>query len=133
MLCLLLLVWQPIRVGLAASGALDALALGGAPLALMLCARIVVAGLGVGAGLALLGRRSGAVTLARIALVASAMTDLVVFLTPYFPSSRAPGETPIFVGASLAYHLGWLLYLSRSRKVRAIFATPAELQQIIDP
>lgn len=73
------------------------------------------------AGFALFGVRPGAVTLAALALTASAATDLVTYLTPYFPSNRAPGQTPIFVAASIVYHAGWLLYLFRSRRVRTTF------------
>lgn len=116
LLCLLLMIWQPIRVGLSASGALDSIALGGFPLVLVLILRLLVAALGVAAGLALFSFRPGAVTLARVALIASGATDLFVYLTPYFPGNRAPGETPIFVTVSLIYHAGWLLYLSRSRR-----------------
>ena len=116
------MVWQPVSVGLTASGALESIALGGFPLVLVLMLRLLVASFGVAAGLALFGLRAGAVTLARVALIASMATDLFVYLTPYFPGNRAPGETPIFVAASLTYHAGWILYLSRSRRVRATFA-----------
>ena len=125
LLCGLLLVWHPIQIGLAASRALNSLGLGGVPLVLVMLARLLVAGLGVGAGLAILGRRVGAIGLATFALVASAAIDLFVYLTPYFPSNRAPGETPVFVIVSLTYHAAWLLYLSRSKRVRAIFAEQA--------
>jgi hypothetical protein len=121
-LCLLLMVWQPLNVALTASGALDSITLGGFPLVLVLMLRLLVAAFGVAAGLALFSFRAGALTLARMALIASAATDLFVYLTPYVPGNRAPGETPIFVTASLTYHAGWILYLSRSRRVRATFA-----------
>ena len=49
----------------------------------------------------------------------SAATDVFVYLTPYFPSNRGPGETPIFVTVSLIYYAVWIIYLSRSRRVRA--------------
>ncbi len=120
-LCLLLMVWQPVNVGLSASRVLDSLAFRGAPAVLVLALKLVVAALGVGAGLAMLGGRSGALTLARIALVAAAATDVFVDLTPYFPSNRVPGETPVVVAASLAYYGIWLVYLARSRRVRATF------------
>ena len=122
LLCLMLVLVQPAAVGLSGSGALDSLAMRGLPVALVLALRLVVAALGVAAGLALLGRRIGALTLAKAALVAAAATDLFVYLTPYFPSNRAPGETPILVGASLIYYAGWLLYLFRSRRVRDMFS-----------
>ena len=116
------MIWQPIRVGLAASGALVSIAVAGYPLALVLILRLLVAALGVAAGLALFSLRAGAVAFARVALVASAATDAFVYLNPYIPSNRAPGETPIFVAVSLAYHAVWILYLSLSRRVRAAFA-----------
>lgn len=120
-LCVLLIAWQPVSVGLSASRALDRIALGGLPLTLVLMLRLLVAAVGLAAGLALFGLRPGALTLARVALVASAATDAFVYLTPYIPSNRAPGETPVFVAASLAYHAAWFVYLSRSRRVRAAF------------
>ena len=116
------MLWQPVTVGLAASRALDSLALGGLPMALVLMLRLLAAALGVAAGLALLRRRMGAVKLARAALVAAAATDLFVYLTPFAPSNRAPGETPVLIAVSLTYYAGWLLYLLRSRRVRAAFA-----------
>ena len=40
--------------------------------------------------------------------------DLVVYETAIFPNNRMPGDTPFYVAASLAYHLGWIIYLWRS-------------------
>jgi hypothetical protein len=127
LLCLLLMVWQPITIGLTASRALNSLAIGGVPVALVMILRLLVAGLGIAAGLALLNRRAGAVNLARVVLALSAAADLFVYLTPYFPSNRAPGETPIVVAVSLIYYAAWIAYLSRSRRVRGTFAdAPSE-------
>jgi hypothetical protein len=120
-LCALLLVWSPVSLGLVASNALPALSVRGFPLAVLLVARIVVAAVGIAAGIALLTRRESAVTMAKTALALSAATDLVVYTTPYFPSNRMPGDTPIYVGVSLAYHVLWLLYLIRSKRVRTTF------------
>src|SRR4051812_38055102 len=92
LLCLLLLVWQPASLALLAAGALDALPIRGLPLALVLVAEIVVAAVGIGAGLALLGRRDGAVTFAKGSLVLSAAMDLFVYATPYVPNNRLPGQ-----------------------------------------
>ena len=64
----------------------------------------------------------GAVTLARLALLASAATDLFVYTTPYFPNNRLPGDTLYYVAASLAYHGAWLPYLARSRRVLVTYA-----------
>ena len=122
LLCALLLVWQPLSVGFAVLSAFNSIALGGLPVVLVLILRVVVTGLGVAAGLALLNRHTGAVSLAKVVLVMSAATDLFVYLTPYAPNNRAPGETPIYIAVSLTYHAVWLAYLWRSRRVRRTFA-----------
>ena len=118
-LCLLLLIWQPIDVGLAVSDALGRLSILGLPAILVLLARLLVTSVGVAAGLALLGRRPAAVVLAKFSLLLSAATDLFVYLTPYFPSNRAPGETPLYVLGSLMYYIAWVIYLHRSKRVKS--------------
>lgn len=120
-LCLLLLVWQPVSFGFVASTLLDAVARRGLPLALVLALRIVVTAVGIAAGLALLGRRAGAVTLARISIALSAATDVFVYTTSFVPSNRAPGDAPWFVGASLVYYGIWFTYLMRSKRVRITY------------
>ncbi len=121
-LCLLLLIWQPISLGFVASSVLDSIASGGYPAVLILLTRILVTGFGIGAGLALLGVRPGAVTLAKVSLVLSAATDVLVYTTPFFPSNRAPGETPVYIAVSLTYSTAWIVYLFRSRRVRKTFS-----------
>src|SRR5258706_11148929 len=107
-LCALLLIWQPLSLGLAASSVLDALPIRGLSLALVLALRMLVTALGIAAGLTLLARRGAAVRLAIIALVASAATDVFVYSTAYYPSNRLPGDTIWFVAVSLGYHGIWL-------------------------
>jgi hypothetical protein len=118
LLCGLLLVWHPLNFGVAASGALEALALRGLPVALVLTGRLLVTALGIAAGIALLARRPAAVTLAAAALAASAAADVFVYTTSYMPSNRLPGDTIWFVAGSLLYHAAWLMYLVRSTRVR---------------
>jgi hypothetical protein len=120
-LCGLLIVWQPLSFGLVASGLLDALPARGLPMALILMTRVLVTAFGIAAGLALAGRRPAAVTLAKASLAVSAATDTFVYLTPYFPSNRLPGETPLYVAASLAYYAIWFIYLVRSTRVKNTF------------
>jgi hypothetical protein len=120
-LCLLLLVWQPLSFGLVASGVLNRLAIRGWPFALVLLLRVVVTAFGIAAGLALLRRHPAAVTIAKASLVASAATDAFVYTTPYFPNNRIPGDTTIVLAVSLAYHAIWLTYLFRSKRVRKTY------------
>ena len=116
-----LLVWQPINLALIASAMVDQIAIRGAGLAIVLVARVLVTALGVAAGIALVGRREGAVGMAKAALVASAVTDVFIYTTSYAPSNRMPGDAPLYVAGSLAYHGIWLAYLVRSKRVKNTF------------
>jgi hypothetical protein len=117
-LCVWLLAWQPVSLGLVASSALDALPLRGLPLGVILLVRLVTAAFGVAAGIALFARRPAAVTMARASLLLSAGIDTLVYTTPYFPSNRVPGDTPIYVLGALTFYGAWMVYLFRSKRVK---------------
>src|SRR5471032_3106460 len=117
LLCRLLVVFHPLTLAVTASGALGALAVRGTAVALILLLRLVVVGFGMAAGRALQNIQAGAVTLARDALLASAATDVFVYTTPYFPNNRPPGDTPLYVAATIAYHGAWIAYLFASKRV----------------
>ena len=118
LLCRVLIVWQPLSLGLIASSALGSLAVRGWPLAMALIGRLIVAGVGVAAGLALWRQRPGGVALARASLLLSAAADIFVYTTPYFPNNRPPGDTTLILLASLLWYGVWLMYLWRSKRVR---------------
>ena len=122
-LCLLLVVWQPISFGLVASGLLNRLPVRGWPFALVLLLRLIVTAFGIAAGLALFRRHPAAVSMAKASLVASAACDLFIYTTPFFPNNRLPGDTPIVIAISLAYHAIWLTYLFRSKRVHDTYLT----------
>ena len=121
LLCLLLIVWQPVSLALVASSALDALSVRGWSLGAVLFFRVIVASFSVAAGIALLGQRNAAVMMTKISLALSAATDVFVYSTPYFPSDRMPGDTPFYIAASLIYYSAWMIYLFRSKRVRTTF------------
>jgi hypothetical protein len=120
-LCAWLLVGQPIGLAFVAASSLTALPLRGLPMALVLFARLLVTAIGVAAGLAVVGRRGGAIALAKWSLVLSAATDVFVYTTPFFPSNRLPGDTLPLIVASLAFYTIWIVYLFRSKRVRNTF------------
>jgi hypothetical protein len=122
LLVLLLLFGHPAHAAVTAASALGALSVRGLPAIVLLIARLLVTGIGVAAGIALAGRRTGAPVLAQAALWMSAVISIVTYLTPYFPNNRLPGETPFYVAGSLAYHAAWILYLRYSRLVRQLFS-----------
>jgi hypothetical protein len=120
-LCVLLLVWQPISFGLVASSVLGRLATRGLPLALVLIARLLATAFGIGAGLALINRRPAAVRMTMVSLGLTAAVDVFVYTTSFFPSNRPPADTPWYVIASLAYAGIWMLYLAKAKRVRETF------------
>ena len=119
--CALLLVWQPLSLATTMSGLVDELSMRGAGLAILLIARLVAAGLGIAAGLALFQLKPGALTLAKASLIFSAVVDIVAYATPFVPNNRPPGDTTIILVASLAYYGVWFAYLTRSRRVQSTF------------
>jgi len=122
LLCRLLVVFHPLSLAITASNSMSALSARGTAVGLILLLRLVVVGFGMAAGRALQTVQTGAVNMARAALVASVATDVFVYTTPYFPNNRMPGDTIYYVAAALAYHGAWLAYLSRSKRVRATYA-----------
>jgi hypothetical protein len=121
LLATLLMVWEPIAFAAAAAGAFNALQVRGASVAGVLVARLIVTALCIAAGRALLDRRPAGPQMARVALLFSAAVQLFAFLTPYFPSNRMPGDTPLYVAVTTAYYGGWLVYLARSKRVASTF------------
>ena len=117
-LCRLLLVYQPLSLAVTTSAALASLSTRGPGLLVAIAIRIIVTANTVAAGLALTNRQPGAVGLAKVALLLSAACDVFIYTTPYYPNNRPPGDTPIYLAVSLAYHAVWLVYLSRSARVR---------------
>ena len=117
-LCVVLLVWQPFNLALTMSGMLDELSLRGPGLAVILVARLIAAGLGIAAGLSLLQRKPGAVSIAKASLVFSAAVDVLAYATPYSPNNRPPGDATLILVASLAYYGFWLAYLVRSKRLK---------------
>ncbi len=117
----LLLVYQPVSLAISASTALNSLPTRGPQIVVGIVVRIVATGVCVAAGLALTNLTPSAVTLTRAALIVSAASDIFILTTSFYPNNRPPGDTPLYVAASVIYHGIWLIYLSRSVRVRNTF------------
>jgi|SRR5579864_6828105 len=116
-----LLVYQPVSLAVSAATALASLPTRGPKVLVAIAVRVLGAGVSVGAGLALTNRQPSAVKFATIALVVSAACDVFIYTTPFYPNNRPPGDTPLYVAASLLYHGSGILYLARSERVRNTF------------
>ena len=121
MLCVLLLAWEPLSLSLTIAARLDSLSLRGPGFAAILAARFVAAAIGVAAGLALLRRKPGAVTLATGSLIFSAAVDVLVYATPWYALNRPPGDATLILIVSQVYYGLWLAYLARSKRVVSTF------------
>jgi hypothetical protein len=119
----MLLVWQPVNLAMTMSGLVDELSMRGTGLGIILVMRLLGAGLGIAAGLALFQLTPGAVSIAKASLVFSAVVDIIVYATPYSPNNRPPGDATIILAASLIYYTIWFAYLARSKRVQATFNT----------
>lgn len=112
----LLLAWHPLSAMVHIATDVGALPIRGIGLAFGILARLLVVGVGVGAGITLVGRRPEAVRFALTAMVLSGLLDLFVYTTPIFPNNRMPGDTPFYIAGSAAYHLVWIIYLLRATR-----------------
>lgn len=117
-LCLLLLVYHPVSFALTATMWLNAISIRGAPLVILLVSRLGITGLGVAAGIALIGTKPGALALSQVALGLSGAVDMFTYLAPVAPNNRPPGDTPYYVAGSLLYHVAWIVYVTRSTRIR---------------
>ena len=119
-LAVLLLVLQPVNLAFVMSGLMEELAVRGAGLGIILLARLLAAGLGIAAGLAIFQRKPGAATLAKASLVFSALVDIAAYATPYVPNNRPPGDATVILIASLIYYSAWFIYLTRSTALESL-------------
>ena len=89
----MLTVAEPLGIAFYASSILSTIIDRGGWAILLLVVRLVITGIGVGAGLALWNERPGAAAFARFAVVLTAGGVLLTFLAPTFPNNRPPGTT----------------------------------------
>jgi hypothetical protein len=119
LLALLLAVWEPVALGLLASGIIDRIV--DRPLAIaVLMVRLLAAAVGLAAGVGLLARRPHAVTLAKASLLLLGLSGLLVHLTPWFPRNHPASLSRPLAVLTVAYCAAWFVYLMRSKQVRAI-------------
>ncbi len=117
--CLLLTVWEPLTLGLLASNVLPRILDRPAAVAILIV-RLAVTGLGVAAGIALAAGRPHGVAMAKLSLVLSIVTLVLILWTPYFPRNAVPGSEGQTLILSLAYNAAWYAYLERSEQVRQL-------------
>jgi hypothetical protein len=112
----ILAIAAPLALALEAQTALGRLLSFGAPALLLLAFRIAVTALGLIAGRLLWRGDDDGWRLVRLWSVTAALATAVTFLTPYFPSNRAPGEKPIALLAWMAVYAAWFVMAHRQMR-----------------
>ena len=113
LLALLLMVWEPVTLAMTFAGLLDRTVNRGAAAAVLLAVRVVVAGAGIAAGLALWSNRPGGIVLARAAMLLALGASLLTWWTHLWPHRLPPGLEGLALGALMAYYGFWLIWLFR--------------------
>ena len=86
-LAVVLMLWEPLTLALAASTLLRRITEHGVPAYAVLVLKVFVAGVGIAAGMALWQERPGAIVLARWALTLSLAMTLFSRLTHFWPAT----------------------------------------------
>ena len=114
LLAALLCVWEPLNLAFAASSDVAELATDSAGRTAFLVFRVLVAGVGVAAGLALWNDRPHGVPLAKAALILAAVAALIRFT--WFPGNTPPGLRLPYALLFLGYNAAWFAYLLTQRR-----------------
>lgn len=120
-LCLLLAVWEPASLAMVAASRVASMATGDAASTVVLAARLFVTAVGVAAGIALWRRQPPAVALARAALVLSGLEGVARIASRYGASTAPPGTRLPLALFVVAYTAAWLVYLQKSKRVKATY------------
>jgi hypothetical protein len=120
LLCVVLLVWQPVSFAVEAAAALPTLGMRGLAGTLELGAHGLAAALSVAAGWALWQASPAGPMLARVAVIAAAAGGVQSLYWSVLPSNVFPSDRLPLASLIVAHAAVWLLYLKRSKRVRRI-------------
>jgi hypothetical protein len=126
LLVFILAIWNPASLALQASSIAWNLGSRSTLSLIFLSTRLIITGIGVAAGMALWLRRPGAVLLARVALVLFGVEAVVRLSIRVDLGSAPPGTRLPLALFILLHNAAWLLYLQRSRRVRAFYGLESQ-------
>lgn len=112
-LAVILAVWEPLNLAMFVAPALTTIGTRGAATAAFLLARIVIAGVGIAAGISLWRDAPHARRLAAVALILSTVAAAITFTTTLLPTNIVPGDQWLYLGVLVLFNGAWLVYLAR--------------------
>lgn len=115
-----LFVWQPLNFAAGAAAAVPTLGMRGVPGLVELLWHGAVAALSVAAGVAMWKASPAGPVLARWAVIGITLAGVQSLYWSVLPSHVFPSDRPLLALAMIGHGAVWLLYLHRSRRVRAI-------------
>jgi len=119
-LCAVLILWRPFDFVFELLQSLPSLGMRGAQGVLELLFHGLVAALSVAAVRALWSRLPVAPPLAAVALIGSAAAAVQTLYWTALPQQTIPGTEALLSAIAVAHAAIWLVYLKRSRQVRAM-------------
>ena len=120
LLCAVLVVWQPLTFSFEAAAALPTLGMRGPAGAAELFFHAVVAALSVAAGSALWQGSPAGPVLAKVAVAFGAVSGVQSLYWSVLPSNVFPSDRLPLAAVTVAHAGAWLIYLQRSRRIRAM-------------
>jgi hypothetical protein len=118
LLCIILLVWQPLSFAVEAAGTLPTLGVRGLQAIVEIAAHGIVAALSFAAGWALWQASPAGPRLAVVVLVACAVTGVQSLYWTVLPSNVFPGDRLALASVIVLHSAAWIVYLRRSKHVR---------------
>jgi len=119
LLSLILLVWYPLNFAAELLKTLPSIGMRGPVAALELVLHGLVAATCVAAGWSLRQGAAAGPALARIALIAVAITAVQSLYWSLLPGQTKPGDELPLALLAIAHSTAWLMYLHRSSRVRS--------------
>jgi hypothetical protein len=111
-LAVILTLWEPLNLAVFVAPVLTSLATRGPATAAFLLGRIVIAGVGIAAGMSLWRHDPHARRLAAAALILSTVAAAVTFTTSLLPTNIMPGDEWLWLAAVVVFNGAWLAYLA---------------------
>ncbi|HEX2454272.1 MAG TPA: hypothetical protein VHI99_11280 [Vicinamibacterales bacterium] len=119
-LTVVLYLWQPVTFAGELLLSLDSLGMRGAPAVIELLAHAGSAGLSVAASRALSNGNPAGPAMAAFALAVAAILGVQSLYWSSLPHHTMPGDKLPLAILMVAHSVAWLIYLRRSKRVRAI-------------
>lgn len=120
LLTLILLVWQPLTVAGEMAATLPSIGMRGAPAIVELFVHGLVAAVSMAAGWALWQRNPAGPVLARATMIGAAVIGVQALYWSQLPRNTFPADRLPLAAGTLIHSAAWLIYLARSRRIRAI-------------